>query len=184
MTEQQIINSCQKWNLEFFSILYEKYFEEIYKFIYLKTFDKETAQDICSETFFKAINKINSFKNEENSNFRAWIYRIAYNLVIDNYKQNNEDLSLEYAYEIWNNKDFWEDFDNKQKIKKVLKYLDKINPKHKQIIIMRIWDDLSYSEISQVTWESLDNCKKVVSRTLAKIPSEILLLAIILSLKI
>ncbi len=54
--------------------------------MYLKTYDKELAQDITSETFLKALDKINTFKNNKESSFKAWIYRIAYNLVIDDYK--------------------------------------------------------------------------------------------------
>jgi hypothetical protein len=38
-------------------------------------------------------------------------------------------------------------------------------------MIMRLWDDLSFKEISEITWESLDNCKKIVSRTLSKVPN-------------
>jgi DNA-directed RNA polymerase specialized sigma24 family protein len=51
-------------------------------------------------SFFKALNKINSFKNDENSNFRAWIYRIAYNLIIDNYKSVKEDVCIDDILEI------------------------------------------------------------------------------------
>lgn len=47
---------------------------------------------------------------------------------------------------------------------------------------MRIWDDLSYKEISELTWESLDNCKKIVSRTLSKIPNEYMMILLILLL--
>jgi RNA polymerase sigma-70 factor (ECF subfamily) len=66
--------------------LYEKYFDQIYKFIFLKTFDKELTEDLTSQTFLKAIDKIKSFKNDENANFRAWLYRVAYNLTIDEFK--------------------------------------------------------------------------------------------------
>lgn len=175
MTEKEIISLCQKWKLENFWQLYEKYFQEIYKFVYLKTFDKELCEDITSQTFLKALDKINSFKNDENSNFRAWIYKISYNLIIDNYKNKKENLDLSEILEIWYDSNFWKDLDNKEKLKKVFKYFDTLNPKHKQILIMRIWDDLSYKEISELTWENLDNCKKIVSRSLSKIPSEIIL---------
>lgn len=170
MSEQEIINLCQKWNLENFSILYEKYVWEIYKFIYLKTYDNEQTQDLTSQTFFKALDKINTFKVNENANFRAWIYRIAYNLVVDNYKSQKEILNIDEVIETWYNNDFAKDIDNKNKLKEVLDYFETLNPKHKQILIMRLWDDLSFNEISEITWESVNNCKKIVSRTLSTIP--------------
>ena len=66
MNEQEIIILCQKWKLENFSYLYEKYIDEIYKFVYLKTYDKELCEDIVCQTFLKAIDKISSFKIDEN----------------------------------------------------------------------------------------------------------------------
>jgi RNA polymerase sigma-70 factor (ECF subfamily) len=85
--------------LEHFSELYDIYFDKIYKFVFLKTYDRQLAQDITSETFFKALDKINTFKNNKESSFKAWIYRIAYNLVIDDYKIANRKISIDEVTE-------------------------------------------------------------------------------------
>jgi DNA-directed RNA polymerase specialized sigma24 family protein len=50
--------------------------------------------------------------------------------------------------------------------------------------VMRLWDDLSYKEISQITNESVDNCKKIVSRTLSKIPNNYMPVFMVLLLSI
>lgn len=184
MSEQELIELCQKWQLENFSIIYEKYIDQIYKFIYLKTYDKELSEDITSQTFLKAIDKISSFKVWENANFKAWIYRIAYNLVIDNYKQKKENLNLDEIIEIWYSENFWQNLDNKEQLKEIFAYFDTLKENHKQILIMRLWDDLSYKEISVLTGESVDNCKKVVSRTLSKVPNTYMSLLFILLLNI
>lgn len=183
MSEKEVIIECQKWKLEHFWELYEKYADEIYKFVFLKTYNEELTQDIVSDTFFKALNKINSFKVDENSNFRAWIYRISYNLIIDNSK-NNKSTSIEEFLEFWYENDIAKDIDNKQKVQKVLKYFDTLNPKHKEVLMMRFWDDLSFKEISEITWQSLDNCKKIVSRTLKNMPNDQFVLLIILLLSL
>lgn len=182
MSEQEVITLCQKWKLDYFSELYETYFDKIYKFVFLKTYDKQLAQDITSETFLKALDKINTFKNNKESSFKAWIYRIAYNLVIDDYKVANRKVSIEEVMEFWYDFDFASDIDNKDKIKEVFNFFETLNPKHKQILIMRFWDDLSFKEISELTWESVDNCKKIVSRTLGKITWESMGLLFILLL--
>lgn len=169
MSEQEVITLCQKWQLDNFSILYETYFDKIYRFVYLKTYDRQLAQDITSETFLKALDKINTFKNNKESSFKAWIYRISYNLIIDDYKVANRKVSVEEVMEFWYDFDFATDIDNKDKIREIFNFFETLNPKHKQILIMRIWDDLSFKEISELTWESVDNCKKIVSRTLMKI---------------
>lgn len=184
MTEKEVILECQKWKIEHFWELYEKYVDEIYKFVYLKTYDNDLTQDIVSDTFFKALNKINTFKIDDNANFRAWIYRISYNLIIDNSKNKDINTSIDEFFEFWYENDLAKDLDNKEKLKKVLDYFDTLNPKHKEILVMRFWDDLSFKEISQITWQSLDNCKKIVSRSLKNLPREQFLLLIILLLNI
>ncbi len=184
MTEQELINLCQKWQIEYFWELYEKYIDQIYKFIYLKTYDKELTEDLTSQTFLKSLDKIWTFKLWENSNFKAWIYRIAYNLIIDNYKSKKETLNLQEFLEIWYSEDFWKNLDNKEKLKEIFAYFDTLKAPHRKILLMRLWDDLSYKEISEITWESVDNCKKVVSRTLAKIPTTYMSLLFILLLNI
>lgn len=171
MSEKEVIDLCQNGKIEYFSWLYENYVDAIYKFIYLKTYDKEIAEDITSITFLKAFEKINTFKNIEWANFRAWLYRIAYNQIIDSYKSKKESISMEEILEIWYQEDFWKNLDNKEQLKEVLAYFDTLKPRHKEILIMRLWDDLSYKEISEITWESVDNCKKVVSRTLKQLPN-------------
>ncbi|MGE4444871.1 MAG: RNA polymerase sigma factor [Candidatus Altimarinota bacterium] len=184
MSEQEIIRLCQKGKLEHFGELYEKYADPIYKFIYLKTYDKELSEDLTSQTFFKALDKIQSFKNDADSNFKAWIYRIAYNLVIDNYSGKKETVQMDELLEFGYDENFGQNLDNKEKLREIFAYFDTLKDKHKQILIMRLWDDLSYKEISELTGESLDNCKKVVSRTLSNIPTTYMSLLIILLLNI
>lgn len=184
MSEKEIISNCQKWKLDSFSSLYDAYFDQIYKFVYLKTYDVQLSQDITSETFYKALDKIGSFKNTDDSNFKAWIYRIAYNLVVDNYKKDNNKVNIDEIEDIWYKEDFSKNIDDKKQIKEIFEYFETINPRHKQILVMRLWDDLSYKEISQITNESVDNCKKIVSRTLSKIPNNYMPVFMVLLLSI
>jgi DNA-directed RNA polymerase specialized sigma24 family protein len=90
------------------------------------------------------------------------------------------DELLEFGYD----ENFGQNLDNKEKLREIFAYFDTLKDKHKQILIMRLWDDLSYKEISELTGESLDNCKKVVSRTLSNIPTTYMSLLIILLLNI
>lgn len=170
MSDIEIVLLCQENKLENFWVLYEKYVWEIYNFIYKKTFDTELCEDLCSQTFLKALDKIQTFKVENDANFRAWLYRISYNLLIDNYKWKKEILNINEILELWYDNDFAKNLDNKNKLQEVLKFFETLKPKQKEILMMRLWDDLSYKEISQITGESIDNCKKIVSRTLANIP--------------
>jgi RNA polymerase sigma factor (sigma-70 family) len=63
--------------------------------------------------------------------------------------------------------------DEKNKIEEVLEYIRTLSEKEQSIIMMRIWDDLSYEEIATITHESQANIRKILSRSLAKISANI-----------
>ena len=87
MEDLKIIKRIQNWEKNLFWKIYEKYVDEIYKFIYLKTTNTEISEDLTSETFFSALKNIFKFDtNSKDANFRARIYKIAYNKTINHYK--------------------------------------------------------------------------------------------------
>ena len=63
--------------------------------------------------------------------------------------------------------------DAKSKLEEVLGFMQIFSERDRMILIYRIWEDLSYEEISQITGESVSNCKKIVSRSLEKIAANI-----------
>jgi RNA polymerase sigma-70 factor (ECF subfamily) len=181
MDEIKLIESYKSWDKELFTVLYDKYIDKVYSFIYFKTYDAQISEDLTSDTFFKALKSLDKFDTTiKNVSFKAWILRIAYNNVVDFYKKKKDEFNIEDIIEKWDDYDIWEDIDNKQKLKEVVDYLKNLKKEHSEILIMRIWDNLSYKEISEITWKSEDNCKQIVSRTLVKINSNITLLLIVL----
>lgn len=178
-SEKRLIELCQKWDNTHFTYFFDTYFESVYKFIYLKTFDTQVAQDITSDVFLKALTKIQTFKIQEWNTFKSWIFKIAYNTVIDYYRTNKQEPSLEEVVEKGYNIDFAENVDKKDTSKKIMNFLDTLEPRAKKIIIMRFWDELSFKEIAQIVGESEDNCKKIVYRNIQKLDTSTLVLLLL-----
>ncbi len=179
MLDIELVKYCQEWKLDYFWVLYDRYIDNIYKFIYIKVSNKEIAEDLTSEVFLKSLNKINNFKEKKWATFKSWIYKIAYNLVIDFYRTKRDNLSLDDYMNLERIIDLWKDIDNKNKIKEVLKYLNTLKKEHKEIIILRVWYDLSYKEISEITSIKIDNCKQIFCRTIKKVNSNVILLILL-----
>ena len=182
MDDLKLIERCIDWELKYFWKIYEKYIDKIYKFVYLKTTNREVAEDIVSDVFISALNNIKSFRLDEASSVKSWIYRIANNKVIDYYRTNKQTENIWEYLEISVKENYWEQIDNKDKLKEISNYLKWINKEHKEIILYRIWENLSYAEISEITWKSVDNCKKIVSRQLKIISANFVLFIFILIL--
>ena len=156
--------------------LYKKYIDDIYRFVYRKIGEEKIAEDIVSEIWIKILNNIENYREQSGATFKSWIYRIAYNTVIDYYRTKKEKVDIEEILEPWFSSDFWKNIDDKDCLKRVEKYLENLSQKEREIIFLRVWDDMSYKEISEIIGESVDNCKQICSRTMKKIRANIIFL--------
>jgi len=174
------VQRLRSGNADAFGSLYELHVRKIYDFLYYKTFDQETAEDLTQETFFKALKKIDSFKGSTVAEFSSWLYKIAYHTAIDHFRTSDTHGELDEASEqVAYSENFGADIDHRSKLEEVMDYLNTISADQKDILVMRIWDELSYAEISEITGKTVDNCKKIVSRALAQIQSNIAYLCIL-----
>ena len=180
MEEAKVIENAKLWDFSGFWKIYDMYIDSIYKFIYLKTSSKEVAEDITSDVFMSALNKIDSFNIEANSSIKSWLYRIANNKVIDFYRTNKTTEEIWDYLDMSIKEDISGDIDNKEKLKEIVKFLDTLKKDQREIITLRIWEDLSYREISEITGKSIDNCKKIVSRSLKLISANFVLLLLLI----
>ncbi|MDD2917284.1 MAG: RNA polymerase sigma factor, partial [Candidatus Gracilibacteria bacterium] len=163
------IQNCQTGRLDAFSVIYEHFIEKMYRFVFHKTMDDTITEDIVSDVFFKALKHIETFSGRTEQELSSWLYRIAYNSVIDHYRTQKEHTDLEVIEETHGTSpEYAENLDNAMTLEGVLGYLDTLPKEQKDIIIMRVWDDLSYKEIAEITGKSVDACKKTVSRVMAQ----------------
>lgn len=169
--EHQIIKECQSGKLEKFGLLYDSYAKKIYDFIYYRMLHKEIAQDLTSQTFLKAIGGIGSF-DPDKGQFSSWLYQIARNSVIDHYRARRSEIDIESVWDLSSDENPQISAVNQELMEKLKKYLSALKPEHRQIIIMRVWDGMSYREISQVLGKSEESCKMMFSRVIGKIREE------------
>jgi len=165
-----------------FGRLYELYFDRIYRFIYYRTLNRETAEDLSSRTFLKALDGIGGFKAGKGS-FGSWIYRIASNALIDHFRKNGRFEMVTGVWELPSEEDPVVDIHNRIYWEKLKPVFDELSPEKKEIIIMRVWDDLSFREISELTGKSEAACKMSFKRTLdglrKSVPLSMLMLFIV-----
>lgn len=181
----KIVKMCQAGQLHEFGLLYDKYIRRIYDFIYYKTTHKETAEDLTSQTFIKALGKITTYDSGKGS-FSSWLYQIARNTVIDFYRTKKRTLNIEDIWDLAEAKDVDRDIDTKMKLKTIEKYLAKLTSEQRDIIIMRVWQEMSYREIAEVLGKSEAACKIAFSRVINKLRQEmpVILLVYLLLFKL
>lgn len=93
--ESQLIEQAKAGNADAFAKLYDAYADEIYRFIFFRVSNQQTAEDLTSQLFLKAWDNLDRYQTRRDASFRAWLMQIARNLVIDYYRTFKESASLE-----------------------------------------------------------------------------------------
>jgi RNA polymerase sigma-70 factor (ECF subfamily) len=150
-------------NEQALSQLITRHQSKIYGFIYSKLSDRDTADDVFQDTFIKVIKTLKSNSYNEEGKFLPWVMRIAHNLVIDFYRKNKKMPMLRETEEfsIFNVltddsptiESQWITELIEQDLKKIVQELPN---DQKEVLTMRIYQDLSFKEISELTGVSIN----------------------------
>jgi RNA polymerase sigma-70 factor (ECF subfamily) len=144
--------------METFEDFYSKTKKGFYNYILSFTQDKDIADDIFQEAYYKLIKK---YKNDFSVNL---LYTIGKNLYFDEYNRNKQHINIDLVEPVYSKKNS----DDNLELEKVLNLLD---DDEKKLFIMAVADDLSYDEISRLTGISVSNIKVKIHRARKKINS-------------
>jgi RNA polymerase sigma-70 factor (ECF subfamily) len=166
--ELAAIEACQAGMLGRFDDLYQLYAEKIYRFVYFKTFHRETAEDVTSDVFMKVLERIRQF-DASRGTFSAWIYRIARNTVIDHYRTSHPAEDIEDGWMVSSSMSIERDAEARAVLEKVQDALRLLKPEQREVVIMRVWEGLSHKEIADILGMTESNVKQIFSRTIRKL---------------
>jgi RNA polymerase sigma-70 factor (ECF subfamily) len=166
--DQKLVERCVRGDTEAFGVLYDRYTSKIYRFIYYKTFVRETAEDITSDVFHKAFERLHSFDTTKGT-FSAWIYRIARNAVIDHYRTQKKNIPIEDVFDLLSENRTIEEHDALTTLARVEEYLKTLPSRQREIITLRIWEELSYKEIADIIGGTEDSAKMAFSRAIREL---------------
>lgn len=163
-----------------FEQIYRTYFESIYHYVRQLSGNEYIAEEIASETFFKAINSIDSFRGD--CDMRVWLCQIAKNTYYSYLKKNKRvssidepDLQSIAAADALIDTKIGEQEDTRQ----IRKILHDISEPYKEVFMWRVFGELSFKEIGELYGKS-DNwacvtyhrARKTIQRRLEEIEHE------------
>lgn len=158
-----LVNAYIKGNEQALSELITRHKQRIYSFIYSKVFDRDIAEDIFQDTFIKVIKTLKKGGYNEEGKFLPWVMRIAHNLVIDHFRKNNRMPKFE-SHDDFNIFSVLSDGDlniEKRMIKMqveddVRRLIQELPDDQKEVLVMRIYKEMSFKEISEQTGVSIN----------------------------
>ena len=165
---------------EAFSHFYEEFAQPIYAYLYYRTRNKGVAEDLTSQTFLKALEKFDRF-DESKGTFKSWIYQIARNVLVDHYRANKPTRDLETAFDLAGEDDIEEAMKSSENQERVQKALTCLNEKQRELVILRVWDELSFKEIADFLGKTEASIKMTFYRALQDVEKQLMLISMILA---
>ncbi len=153
------VKGCEK-SLE---LLINKHKFKIYNFIYSKVLNKDNAEDLFQETFIKVIRTLKRGVYNEEGKFLPWVMRIAHNLVIDFFRKNKRFPSFDKneSYDVFqliqdDNPSAERILIDRQILNDLQKIIIKLPEDQKEVLDMRLYKEMSFKEISEITGVSIN----------------------------
>ncbi|WP_297761601.1 sigma-70 family RNA polymerase sigma factor [uncultured Muriicola sp.] len=163
-------------------ILINRHNQRISSFIYSKVMDRDVTEDIFQDTFIKVIKTLKKGNYSEEGKFLPWVMRIAHNLIIDHFRKNKRMPKFEGSDDFNIFSVIGDDKLNaeKQLIKDQIDsdltlLIEELPDDQKEVLLMRIYKDMSFKEISENTGVSINtalgrmryaliNLRKIIDR--------------------
>ncbi|PKH52523.1 RNA polymerase subunit sigma-24 [Tenacibaculum sp. Bg11-29] len=144
-------------------LLIKRHQQRLYSFIYSKIQNRDTTEDIFQDTFIKVIKTLKRGNYNEEGKFLPWVMRISHNLIIDFFRKSNRMPTF-------NNTDDFDIFSvlsdgtlnaenkiiNEQILCDVRELVEGLPEEQKEVLKMRIYNDMSFNEISENTGVSIN----------------------------
>lgn len=163
ISDAVLISNYIKGDEAALATLIKKHQSKIYGFIYSKIGDRDVAEDIFQDTFIKVIRTLKSDSYNEEGKFLPWVMRISHNLVVDYFRSNKkmpvkrdtDEFSI-FSVMADNSPNIESQLVNFQIEKDLKKVINELPEDQKEVLIMRIYQDLSFKEISEQTGVSIN----------------------------
>lgn len=163
LSDAQLINKYISGNENSLSVLIDRHQSRIYGFIFSKIQDRDAAEDIFQDTFIKVIQTLKRGLYNEQGKFLPWVMRIAHNLVIDHFRKNNRmpKFNGRGDFDVFSvisdgNLNIESKIVESQIASHVRILLEELPEDQKTVIKMRIYQDMSFKEISENTGVSIN----------------------------
>ena len=175
MSDDVIVASAAQGDQDAFGVLYERYVERIYTYIYYRTGNTFDAEDLTDKVFFRAMHHIGSYRNL-GLPFSAWLYRIAHNLVANWHRDNSrrKEIPLDESI-LGHERSDHPEFEllRSEEQERLFRVIRRLPPDRQQLLILKFVEHLSNAEIGLIIGRTEGAVKSLYHRTLLVMRDEL-----------
>ena len=134
-----------------FEQLYRTYFNDVYRYILRLSGNEHLAEEITSDTFFKAMKSIDSFRGD--CDVRVWLCQIAKNCYYSHVKKSQRTEPIDEA-ELQAlpdpSSDVADEYVRNEEIERIQRILHDMGEPYKEVFMWRVYAELSFKQIAQI----------------------------------
>lgn len=173
LNEEMMIIEAAKLNPQRFAPLYDKYYKQIFNYLYQRMDDKDTAFDLTGQVFLKALTNLSNYQFK-GVPFASWLYRIAHNEMMQLFRSSkdkraiNADISdLRYICEE-NEEPFFEEY-----IPAIKKLIQELKEEELQMVELRFFEKRAFKDIAEIMDITEVNAKVRMYRIIEKLKKQL-----------
>ncbi len=134
-------------------------YEHLYRLAYLYVKNPDDAMDVVQESVYKAMTHSEDVRNLDS--IKGWLCRIVIHTALDQLRRCSREVPMDEIPES-SREDTYENTD-------VLRSLDVLEPRERNIVVLRYFEDLRLQDIAEMTGENLNTVKTILYRSLKKL---------------
>lgn len=164
LNDKELVLRYRDGDVASFKILVDRYQNKIFSYVLMLVKDKQLADDIFQDTFLKIIRTIKAGVYKEEGKFIQFAMRIAHNLIIDHFRKAKRLPMVDPTkedYDMLDNARFMdpsieEQLVTEQTYDDVRKMIEFLPDEQREVLVMRMYDDMSFKEIAEATNVSIN----------------------------
>jgi RNA polymerase sigma-70 factor (ECF subfamily) len=164
LNDKELVLRYRNGDVASFQILVDRYQNKIYSYVLMLVKDKQLADDIFQDTFLKIIRTIKAGAYKEEGKFIQFAMRISHNLIIDHFRKAKRLPMVDPTkedYDMLDNARFKdpsieEQIVTEQTYDDVRKMIEFLPAEQREVLVMRMYDDMSFKEIAEATNVSIN----------------------------
>jgi RNA polymerase sigma-70 factor (ECF subfamily) len=161
-SDAELVHSYMNGNEYALEILINRYKDKVYTSVYMLVKDKYLAEDIFQDAFLKMIKTIKEGRYAEQGKFLPWAIRVAHNLCMDHFRRNKQNIPVtlpdgQDISSLFGASDLVADGIEKRQVHdSVRKLVEDLPEEQREVIVLRIYADLSFKQIADLTGVSIN----------------------------
>ena len=160
LTDEELVSLFMNGNNSAFDILLKRYEGKVFSYLLYSVKNQEQAEDLFQDVFVKMVVRLKNGQYEENGKFSSWMMRIVHNHLIDHYRTAPTEKIIsndESEVDLFNNpciavnENREQEMIDQQTLQEVKDLIALLPDNQREVLLMRVYDDLSFKEIALKT---------------------------------